>query len=406
MRLPRWTAVSVASVTSTMALSVSALATPAAASPAPDYELPFPCGQQWTGTTRSTHRPSPLSVDFNRPDDLGDLAVSAAPGVVSQVGDAGDTSYGKWVRVDHGDGHQSLYAHLLATWVTVGQPVDQGAGLGLVGDTGGVTGAHLHFEERLAGTVQQSYFHGTSYVFGTTVASQNCPDVPLTGDWDGDGSDEVAVFRRTGRGIFELSSPDGTVQTISHGLGSDAPLAGDWDGDGRTDVGVRRQRSRAFLMRLADGTTNRVPLGMRADVPVTGDWDGDSTTDIGVWRPVTARFRLLQADGTPRVVQLGSVGSQPLTGDWDGDGRTDLGVFDASTVTFTLRTESGDGTVAVRSVAFGAATDLPVAGDWNGDGITDVGTWSPSTAMFSLRTAPASGRATAIVTSFPFGRAR
>ena len=387
-------------------------AVPSHASPtlepgAPHYEMPFPCGQQWTGTTRSSHRPSQMSIDFNRPGDLGDLLVSAAPGVVTRVADTGSTSYGRYVVVDHGDGHSTLYAHLKSVWTTLGQQVDQGSVIGLVGESGGVTGAHLHFEERLDNSVQQPAFHGAAFLFGTTGASANCPDVPLAGDWDNDQIDEVAVFRRASAGgVFRLARPDGTVEAIRFGRGSDAPVAGDWNGDGQTDVGVRRPGRSTFLLRGADGTSTSLRLGRRTDVPVTGDWNGDRITDVGVWRPGVATFHLLLAPGVVQTVPLGSVGSQPVTGDWNGDGSTDLGVFDPASATFTLRITGADGTAWYTTLTFGAGSDIPVTGDWNGDGVTDVGTWTPSTATYSLRTAPTTGRSTATVTTQRFGRAR
>ena len=43
------------------------------------YQMPFPCGQQWTGTTRAGPQPQPYSIDWNRPDDDGDDVVASAP---------------------------------------------------------------------------------------------------------------------------------------------------------------------------------------------------------------------------------------------------------------------------------------------------------------------------------------
>lgn len=378
---------------------------PAAVPPAsagaagPDQELPFLCGQAWTGSTRAQHSPSALAVDFNRPDDLGRPVTASGSGTVVSVGDTGATGYGKWVRVQHPDGWSTVYAHLLAQWVVPGQFLDQGTPLGRLGASGSASGAHLHYEQRLGREVQHPRFHDSELVFGSTPTSRNCPDVPLAGDWDGDRSDEVAVFRRSaGTGTFVLSASGATPATIRFGRTGDLPVSGDWDGDGTTDVGVRRQSARSFLLRLADGSVRTVQVGLLKDVPVTGDWDGDGTTDLGVWRPGAARFRLVRTDGTHQVVALGHAGSQPVSGDWDADGRTDVGVFDSETATFTLRTVSTDGQVRLTSVPLGAGSDLPVSGDWDADGRDDVGTWAPDTATFTLRitpTPPASRLATA-----------
>lgn len=373
-----------------VAVLTGLLSWPATAAAALDQELPFACAEEWTGTTRAQHQPSSNAVDFNRPGDLGKLVVASAGGVVSRVQDTGTRSYGRWVEITHPEGYATVYAHLKAQWVVPGQFVDQGAPIGRVGDTGGVSGAHLHYEQRLGRDVVPPTFHDTAFTFGTATTSQNCPDVPLAGDWDGDRADEVAVFRRdAGAGTFEMYAAGGVPAPVRLGRSSDLPVSGDWDGDGVTDLGVRRQATRAFLLRGADGTITRRQLGLIKDLPVTGDWDGDGRTDIGVYRPGTARFLLALADGTRQAVRLGGPGSQPVTGDWDGNGVTDLGVFDTATATFYLRTVAADGQQLVTPVPLGSSTDLPVTGDWDGDGVTDVGAWTPGTATYTLRVTPA-----------------
>ncbi len=54
--------------------------------------------------------------------------------------------YGKNIMILHGDGMVSRYAHLDTIYVVLNQEVNQDTVLGLVGSTGWVTGAHLHFE--------------------------------------------------------------------------------------------------------------------------------------------------------------------------------------------------------------------------------------------------------------------
>ena len=58
-------------------------------------------------------------------------------------------SFGNYVVVDHGDGKQTLYAHSKSLNVKKGDIVKKGQQLGLMGDTGNVTGPHLHYEVRI-----------------------------------------------------------------------------------------------------------------------------------------------------------------------------------------------------------------------------------------------------------------
>ena len=71
--------------------------------------------------------------------------IRAAGGAV--VVDAGeDPLYGRFVRLDHGDGYSSLYAHASMTFVNAGDLVRQNEVIALSGSTGRSTAPHLHFE--------------------------------------------------------------------------------------------------------------------------------------------------------------------------------------------------------------------------------------------------------------------
>lgn len=82
--------------------------------------------------------------------DAGDSVVAAAPGVVTAVVRS-PLGYGWRIEVDHGSGLATLYAHLGAFSVQVGDRVSGGQRLGSVGSTGESTGPHLHFEVRQGG---------------------------------------------------------------------------------------------------------------------------------------------------------------------------------------------------------------------------------------------------------------
>lgn len=63
----------------------------------------------------------------------------------------GNTGYGNYVIIDHGDGYASLYGHCSSLAVSTGQTVSKGQHIANVGSTGNSTGPHLHFEIRKNG---------------------------------------------------------------------------------------------------------------------------------------------------------------------------------------------------------------------------------------------------------------
>ena len=74
---------------------------------------------------------------------------SPASGRVMAAGAGG--SYGRYVKLDHGNGVRSLYGHLSKIEVKIGQHVEKGDVIGLVGSTGRSTGPHLHYEVHVDG---------------------------------------------------------------------------------------------------------------------------------------------------------------------------------------------------------------------------------------------------------------
>lgn len=82
--------------------------------------------------------------------DQGTPVLAALAGVVVLVEPI--SGYGTTVLLDHGNGWQTLYAHLHDTAVAPGQALEQGQPLGTVGMTGQTSGPHLHFELRRQGS--------------------------------------------------------------------------------------------------------------------------------------------------------------------------------------------------------------------------------------------------------------
>ena len=69
-------------------------------------------------------------------------------GQKNNKGSKGNLSYGNCIKIDHGNGYSTLYAHLDRVFVKLGDFVTEGQEIGFMGNTGNSYGAHLHFEVR------------------------------------------------------------------------------------------------------------------------------------------------------------------------------------------------------------------------------------------------------------------
>jgi murein DD-endopeptidase MepM/ murein hydrolase activator NlpD len=101
--------------------------------------------EYWTG-----HR----AIDIGA--RIGSQVKAADSGFVVLVA-SDDAGYGKHIIINHGNGFETLYAHLTTILVSPGQSVGRGQVIALSGSTGRSTGPHLHFEIRYLG-VQRNPF--------------------------------------------------------------------------------------------------------------------------------------------------------------------------------------------------------------------------------------------------------
>ena len=168
------------------------------------------------------------------------------------------------------------------------------------------------------------------YMFGLSG------DVPVTGDWDGDSKTEIGVFRNStrqwlldynGNGILDGAPTD---KMYRFGLSTDVPVTGDWDGNGKTEIGVFRNSTRQWLLDYnGNGIWDGAPTDklykfiLSTDTPITGDWDGNKKTEIGVFRNSTRQWLLDYNgngiwDGTPtdKVYMFGLSTDTPISGKW------------------------------------------------------------------------------------------
>ena len=219
----------------------------------------------------------------------------------------------------------------------------------------------------------------------TTQVLGRAGDKIVSGDYDGDGKTDTAVYSNVGgQGVWTVQrSSDGGVTTTQFGLATDTTVRGDFDGDGRSDLAVYRSSTGIWYVEKSNGTGQVITrFGLSGDIPLGADFDGDGKDDIAVFRPSNGIWYWTNSsDGSLGVVQFGLNGDVPIAGDFDGDGVDDISIFRPSTGVWYIW-HSSDQSYDIRQ--FGLNGDIPVAGRYDGDTKTDIAVFRPSTGVWYI----------------------
>jgi hypothetical protein len=207
---------------------------------------------------------------------------------------------------------------------------------------------------------------------------------PLVGDWDGDGSDQIGLYLPfSGLGVFLLdSNGDGQWEESSDGFllfgpaADFVPVAGDWNGDGRDEIGIYNIALGYWLLDhngdgLWDETDDEVVIfGCPGCPPLVGDWDGNGLDDVGLFTAYNGfGLFLMDANGNRNWDESGDRfavfglfdGFSPVAGDWNADGTDDIGIYQGNSGLFLLDSNGNDTWDDGADVVapFGQAGDLP-----------------------------------------------
>ncbi|MBL0239439.1 MAG: VCBS repeat-containing protein [Chloracidobacterium sp.] len=216
----------------------------------------------------------------------------------------------------------------------------------------------------------------TSYTWG------NSSDIPVQGDFDGDGKTDFAIYRPSDNNWWITTSSNSSYYSTTFGASGDVPVPADYDGDGKTDIAVFRPGSSNanwYVYQSSTSSTVQTQYGLSTDKPAPADLDGDGKADLTVWRLSNTTFYTLRSSDTTTQSAVMSFSGYTLTSgdkvvsaDFDGDGKANYAIrsgsswlmLDSAFANMTVVTPSGD-----------QSSDIPVQNDFDGDGKVDIAVW-------------------------------
>lgn len=295
-----------------------------------------------------------------------------------------------------------------------GSRVERGQQLGYNGCSGNAScsAPHLHLEI-IDPRVTDPYGSHRLDPYDSLRAAEARGDVPtvdgrasgfgpdactaLVGDWDRSGRDGLGWWCE---GTARLRTADGQVLTQQVGRAGDVPVVGDFNGDGIDTIAVVRDGRWFVWLRTGDPEPITFTYGRvtRGDIPIAGDWNRSGHDTVGIIRDGGWHLRNELAGGRADIAfTYGRIlrGDRPLIGDFNRDGRDTIGIVREGDWHLRDVLSGGPGQLVYR---YGRvlAGDVPVMGDWNGDGRATPGIVRDET--WHLRAEHAGGPADHVIT--------
>ncbi len=179
-----------------------------------------------------------------------------------------------------------------------------------------------YFDRSLALWYAQSGSGGASIYDGEAWGSNG--DIPVPGDYSGDGTTDLAVWRPS-TGYWYVRD----VTAVRYGYEGIIPVPGDYTGDGVTNIAYVDQVNYSTWRWFVYGVAGSRAWGLTDDIATPGVFGGVGYTDLAAYRPSTGRwwYRRRDGTGTGSVLWGGQVGDVPVVGDFDGDGIVDATIF-------------------------------------------------------------------------------
>ena len=176
----------------------------------------------------------------------------------------------------------------------------------------------------------------------------------------GTGKDQAAAFETTtGKWIIEgQSAPVGPITPFVKGM---VPVPGNYDNTGQDELAVYNPSNATWYINGPTGVRS-FGFGGNGDIPEPGDYFATATNQAvteAVWRPSLGAFLIHTPSGGTKIDQF-AVGDIPAPGDYDGIGMTEAAVYRPSVGEFFVMGPNDTSPRAVSPAGFGGANFVPV----------------------------------------------
>ena len=221
---------------------------------------------------------------------------------------------------------------------------------------------------------------------------------PIMGDFNGDSLTDLGLYNSS-TGVWQIALSDaGVYRNAATWLtnfgtsGSWLPMTGDFNGDGKADAAIYNPTTGQFQVALSTGASFSSPStwftfsgASSSWQPFVGNFNADKYADLAFYNKSTGEVKVALGtstgfgSSTTWLTNFGT-GSIALAGDFNADSVTDICLFNKTTGEFKVAFSNTKAFVDGSSWISGFATNKDVIiSDFNNDGLADIGYWDQAT---------------------------
>lgn len=219
---------------------------------------------------------------------------------------------------------------------------------------------------------------------GIAITNGAGANILCPADYDGDGTDDIALFDPPSGTYWVDLSDGGTLVVQKNECRNGFAVPADYDGDGIDDPAVYSGGLHWWIYKSTTETWVNKQLGGTKTDPVPGDYDGDGKADVAVFSLASQLWMIQGSAGSNWNEQFGWDDTFPVPGNYDSDSRYDYAVVNLNAnpyVWYFKSTSSGN----FWTETFGYTGTIPIPDDYDGDGITDMAVYDPYTYMWYVQ---------------------